>query len=345
MKRKEYISKGKAGLNLLKLFGILSVLIFAISCSHDEEPDGPNLEDRFGPFMIISELEVNRDSVDFASGQTVLFNAEFNKNVNWIITITGNESGAVKRIEGFSRIVNSANAVWNGNTTQLPFFKIEMCNIELTIPEEVDFSSLASIEISSTRIYPGTLFTDFEQPAGSNITLGNFEFELTNNTARSQAFPAAHGDFFYLFEGTDNVVPNFFTGLIVISPQINGTEYVQFPTTVPENLYFNFFLYNDGRPYGIAVIQFAYDTNDNGVFNDGVDQTFQLTGDFPLNFTGWKQFSHTMADVGLTQELLQKIVAIRVLLISDMNSQPTPPLQVQFGIDYMTFTSGAPLSL
>lgn len=345
MKHKQYLSKGKAGSNLLKLFGVLSIFIFAISCDHDEEPDGPNLEDRFGPFSVLSEFQVNRDTVDFASGQTAIFSAEFNKNVNWTITITGNESGSVKTIEGFSRVIGSANAVWNGSTTQLPFFKIEMCSIELTIPEEDGFSSVISIEISSTRIYPGTLFTDFEEPAGSNITLGNFEFELTNNTGRSQAFTAAQGDYFYLMEGTDNVVPNFFTGLIVISPQINGEEYIQFPTTVPENLYFNFFLYNDGRPFGIAVIQFAYDTNDNGVYDDGPDQTFQLTGDFPLDFTGWKKFSHTMADVGLTQELLQKIVAIRVLLISDNNSQPSPPLQVQFGIDYLTFTSGAPLSL
>jgi hypothetical protein len=47
----------------------------------------------------------------------------------------------------------------------------------------------------------------------------------------------------------------------------------------------------------------------------------------------------------ITQAELEKLVAIRLLLISDMNSQPNPPLQVTYGIDYMTFTQGGPLEL
>jgi len=93
------------------------------------------------------------------------------------------------------------------------------------------------------------------------------------------------------------------------------------------------------------VIQFAYDTNDNGQFDDGIDETFAVEGDFPLAHTGWRHFSHPMSATGISQEKLEKIVAIRVLLISDNNAQPTPPLEVGFGIDYMIFTQGAPLQL
>ncbi|MFN2429054.1 MAG: hypothetical protein ABR574_03480, partial [Cryomorphaceae bacterium] len=249
-------------------------------------------------------------------------------------------------IEDFSRLINSENATWTGRTSQLPFFKAEPCSVELTVPTESDFGgSMADVTVLEPRVYSGSLYTDFEEDPQGNINLGNFEFELTNNTGRSSIVTPAQGDFFWLMEGTDDVVPNFFTGLIEINPGINGNTYVQLPTTVPENLFFNFFLYNDGRPHGIAVIQFAFDSNDNGVYDDGTDATFQLEGDFPLDFTGWRKYSHSMADVGMSQAQLQKIVTIRVLLISDMNNQPNPPLEVQFGIDYLTFTAGAPFQL
>jgi hypothetical protein len=156
---------------------------------------------------------------------------------------------------------------------------------------------------------------------------------------------ACHEEYSFRLEGTDDVVPNFFVGLAWMSPMMNGDTYVQVPTTVPENLYFNFFLHNDDRPRGICVIQFAYDSNDSGTFEDGIDQTFQFPGDFPLNFNGWKQFGHSMADVGMTQEQLSKIVNISVILISDLNAQPDPPTEVAFSIDYMTFTQNALLAL
>lgn len=317
------------------------------SCEHETDPpDGPNLVDRFGPFEVVAPLTVNTSNVDFSAGENVVFSAQFNKNIDWVITITGSESGAVRIIEGFDRFINAENATWNGNTTELPFFKNELCNVELTVPEEPDYIDSAEVEIIGTRVYPGTVFWDFEEDAGSDIFVGNFEFELTPNTARQSENPVpAQGDFFWLMEGTDDVVPNFFCGLVRLDATINGTTYIELPTLIPENLYFNFFLYNDGRPYGIAVIQFAFDSNDSGAYEDGVDALYQLEGDFPLDFEGWRQFSHTMADVNMTPTELEKIVAIRVLLISDLNSQPNPQEQVQFGIDYMTFTQGSPLAL
>ena len=104
-------------------------------------------------------------------------------------------------------------------------------------------------------------------------------------------------------------------------------------------------MFADGGPHGIAVIQFVYDSNDSGAFEDGQDQTFQIDGDYPLGFEGWRHINHTMADIGMTEEEVSKIVAIRALLISDLNSQPDPPLQVDFGLDFLTFTSGGPLEL
>ncbi|MFT5166239.1 MAG: hypothetical protein ACI8P3_001470 [Saprospiraceae bacterium] len=336
-------------MNRLKFYHLVSVIFFALAisgCDHETDTfDGPNLVDRFGDFTILDSLVVSQATVDFAAGETVFFAARFNKTVNWVVEITGTESGAVKRIEGFDSELVAGNATWTGGTTDLPFFKAEMCTVQLLVPEEAGFLDSGEVNVVSAKIYEGSLFADFEEDAGTDIFFGNFEFELTNQTGRQDNMPAAQGDYYYLFEGTDDVVSNFFVGLININSTITGQTYAPLPTTVPEELYFNCFLYADGGPFGIAVIQFAFDTNGNGVFDDGTDATFQVEGDFPLNWEGWQHISHPMSDVGMTQAQLEKIVAIRVLLISDKNSQPDPPLPVDFGIDFITFTAGEPLAL
>jgi hypothetical protein len=255
------------------------------------------------------------------------------------------ESGAVKRIEGFDRELNAGNATWKGGTTDLPFFRAEMCSVQLLVPEEPAFMDSGEVEVVSTKTYSGSLFTDFETDLGSNVFIGNFEFELTGNTGRQNNMPAAQGDYYFLLEGTDDVVPNFFVGLVDIKSAVTGEAYAPLPTTVPEDLYFNCFIYHDLSPYGIAVIQFITDTNNSGDFEDGQDATFQISGDIPLNWDGWRHIHHPMSDIGISQAQLEKLVAIRLLLISDMNAQPDPPLQVTYGIDFMTFTKDGPLEL
>lgn len=330
----------------ISLYTILSLFILVgFGCDHDTDFfDGPNLEDRFGEFNLIEGLEVNRTTVDFTAGEDVRMTARFNKNVDFIIRITGLESGAVKVIEAFDNELDASNAIWEGGTTTLPLFRQEMCRIELEVPE-ASLVQEAMVEVVGTRVYEGSLFTDFESELGADLFLGNFEFELTGNTGRRFDGNAAEGSAYWYFEGTDNVVPNFFAGLADISSTTTGETYAPLPTTVPEDLWFNCFMYADGGPHGIAVIQFIVDSNDSGAFEDGEDAAFQLDGDFPLDWTGWRHINHTMADLGMTEDDVTKIVAIRLLLISNMNSQPNPPLQVDYGIDFITFTSGAPLEL
>ncbi len=328
------------------LLTFLGFAFLTLGCQHETDTfDGPFLVDRFGEFAVVTNLEISQPTVDFGAGETVFFTAAFNKNVDWIVEITGTVSGAVKRIEGFDREISASNATWTGGTTDLPFFQAEPCNVRLLVPEEPDFEDAGMVETLSTKIYEGSLFTDFEEEPGANIDFGNFEFELTANTGRSDAMPSAQGNFHYFLEGTDDVVPNFFVGVISIEADIAGDTYVQLPTTVPEDVYFNCFMYSDAGPHGIAVIQFVIDTNDTGNFEDGQDATVQIAGDFPLTWEGWRHINHPMSDLGITQEDLERLVAIRFLLISDMNSQPTPPLAVDYGVDFVTFTQGGPLEL
>lgn len=325
---------------------VLLLLVAATGCSHDTSMvDGPLLTDRFGGFLLLEPLMVSQQAADFANGESIIFSAEFNKQVNWVLEITGTTSGAVKRFEGFSRAITDENARWRGGTTELPFFKAEDCTVVLTVLNEEGAEPLTTeVTVLSPRIYEGDVVADFEANAGSDIFFGNFEFELTTDTGRSTEVPAAEGDFFYLFRGTDNVVTNFFVGLIDIKASITGETYFPVPTTVPEDLFFNMFLYSFGTPNTIAVVQLIVDTNGTGAFEDGQDEAFPY-GDLPVDWEGWQAFSKPVSEIGLTQAQVQEIVAVRVLLISDENNQPNPPLEVDYGVDYLTFTAGGPLEL
>ena len=89
----------------ISLYTILSLFILVgLGCDHETDFfDGPNLEDRFGEFNLLEDLAVNRTTVDFSAGEDVRMTARFNKNVDFIIRITGLESGAVKVSEGFDK--------------------------------------------------------------------------------------------------------------------------------------------------------------------------------------------------------------------------------------------------
>jgi hypothetical protein len=338
------------------------VLVFALSCGRETDvPAGPSLVDRFATFILNDSLKVNLDSVDFSLEQTVSFSASFNKNVDWKIEVVGIESGAKKILEGFDKKIDALNASWKGSTTELPLFRREDCWAILTVPESIGFADSVLISISAPKVYDqGIVFIDFEEDYGNEIVLGNFEFDFNlDSTGILNDGRAAQGDGFYSLFGTDVVsnipgeVSNYFVGLTLIKASINpDLTYIAFPITVPEELYFNCFMLSDGRPYGLAIIDLAFDVNNSGAFEDGVDRIYSI--EIPLDWTGWRLISQPISTFlngpetspkSLTQEELSSIVAMRLVLISIKDQQPIPPLPVFFGIDYITFTQGGPLSL
>jgi hypothetical protein len=324
----------------------LLAFLFITGCQHETDIfDGPSLVDQYGPFTLVEDLAVAPGQVDFANGETALFTAKFNKTVSWKLTITGRTSGAVKIIEGLSRELNADNATWDGGASSPPLFRAEMCDVSLLLPTQDSLELTTEVEALSNKVYDAVTIVDFEKDLGASLFYGNFEFELTSETGIRDDLSAGQGEKFYFFEGRDAVVANYFCGLIRIDPAFDGNTYFPTPSPDPSDVFFNTFLWHDKTPNTIAVIQFFIDSNNDGVFTDGVDQSKQLGGDFPLDHLGWKMFSHSMADIGMTEAEMAKIVTIQVLLISNLNGQPTPPLPVRFGIDFMTFSSGKPLEL
>lgn len=332
----------------LRFFSLLSLVALAAAvatgCDHTTTIDGPRLIDRFGEFALLEPLAADRQSVDFAAGQAVTFTAAFNKQTNWVLEIVGEESGAVKQIEGFSDALNAENARWSGSTTELPLFKEEAVTASLFFPEEEDTDTTrADVAVSAPPTYPGNVVAAFE--GNDNIELGNFEFEL-QDPGISDEVPPGQGSGFYLLRGQEppsGSTRNFFVGLIEVLPT-GGRDYHAVPTTIPEELYLNFFLYGFGTPNTIAIVQVIADANGNGQFDDGVDSVFPIE-QIPADFTGWQPFSTPLSELGVTQEQAGEVVNVRVLLISDDANQPATPLPVEYGIDYITFTAGGPLNL
>ena len=322
----------------------LAVALGVTGCDHTTDPDGPLLTDRFGPFDIQQPLAADRATVNFSTGEAVTFTAQFNKQTAWVLEITGQESGAVRRIEGSSRQLDASNARWTGRTTELPLFKDEAVTARLFFPNEPGSDTTSvDLDVTGARVYPGEIVANFE--GGDNVRIGNFEFEFDlGATGPSSEVPAGEGNFFYLLRSTGGpvVADPFFIGLIdVLAP--SGQSFHAVPTTVPEDLFVNFFLYGFGTPNTIAVVQVISDANGNGRFEDG-DAVF-VALDSPIDFTGWRAFSANLGDLGMTEAQAQEIVNVRVVLISDNNGQPSPPLPVDFGIDYITLTAGSPLQL
>lgn len=334
-------------MSILPKLACIGLILSIAACDHETEPfDGPSLVDRFGPFEVTQPISINTESVDFEAGETVIVSGEFNKNIDWIIKIEGLESGAVKLINGFDRFIGEGNAVWEGGTTTLPFFRAEPCRLTISVPEEPEFGDTLFVEALSTKVYPGNLVTGFEQVVGNSVQVNDFEFELTES-GRVNDEVAGEGEYFFRLRGTDNEsggpTDNFFVGLGTILPSVNGETYFQVPTTVPENLYLNFHLLGYGSAYTRCVIAVFTDSNNNGVYDDGPDDGVEFTVDVP--FTGWRLQSFSFADLGFSSEELEKLVGIRVILISQNNLQPSPREQVSFGTDFFTFTQGGPLRL
>ena len=325
-----------------------SLLVLASSavvlggCDHNTEIDGPLLTDRFGPFNLVTPLAASAESVDFSAGESVTFTAQFNKQTQWVVEIVGAESGAVKRIEGFSRELTAENARWDGGTTELPFFKDELATATLVLPNEDATTDPIDVTVLGPRDYPGVVLADFE--GGSNVQVGNFEFELQNSGV-SDEVPPGEGDGFFLLRGTEppsGTTRNFFVGLIDIRTQEGGR--VAVPSSVPEDLFFNFMIRGFDADFTIAVVQLIVDANGTGAYEVDQDAVVPF-GDIPVDFEGWQLFSKPVSELGVTEQQAQDIVGVRVLLISDNNAQPATPEQVAFGIDYITFTAGGPLAL
>ncbi len=320
----------------------LCLIVIISSCSKpDEFYDGPNLYDVYGDFEVYTPLEGSQINVDFESGETVYFTCELSKVVNWQLKITGSNSGAEKIITGTSRTLDEEVALWDGSTTNLPIFRVENCNVELSfLTEETDTILTTSVFVTTPKLNDGFVITDFEE--GWNPNWSTF---VQSGTSM---------DFGIKLDGTAPQLARYYnmagavdwdwlTGMI----DFNATAFGE--TTMPlsnngDNLYFNAFVYGDPM-YPNSRILFRFDEDEN------VDGTFEITTEdsfgyeLIIDWSGWRHISVKYSDIlsannssggGLHNP--NKLNRVSVLHLADPNSG-----YAHSAIDYLIFTENEPL--
>lgn len=297
--------------------------------------------------ILQNNLTASTSSIDFSSGNEMFFHAEFSREVNWSLKIVGTESGAIKEITGNGTTIDELNSVWDGAASASSIFLAEQCDVTLTSSYYPNFTETIQINVLGPKALGGDLITDFEQNLGSSLFIGDFEFELAE-AGQVQDANAIQGSSYLYLEGTDNSsggpTDNFFVGLARLFPSLEGNTYFSVPSTDPLQLYFNALVFNE-LPYSRLRVEFKVDSNNNGQFDQGLDQTFFFEYDgVPDSPSGWNDLNIAMSDIGFTGDDVSKIVVIEFALISLNADQPSIPYEpVGFGLDYLSFSVGEPL--
>ena len=172
----------------IKIILFLGLVCLLHSCTKTEF-EGPSIATIYGDFELIEPLIVTNKNPSLSSNEQVGFHCEFNKPIEWKITILGLSTNAVREITGFSNLIDSNMIVWSGGPSQVPFFSEEDCAIELTFENETDTLRDTITIVSAKTFDNGIWFEDFEDGIPSeglvyyNTDGGGMTFSVANDDA------------------------------------------------------------------------------------------------------------------------------------------------------------------
>lgn len=317
------------------------------SCERDTDGfDGPNLDDLFGDFKVLTELESSSSTVDFSNGGSVHFTASASIATDWVLEITGQQSGAVKRITGKTRDLDISNSLWDGSTTDFPMFRAEDCVARLYY---VGYTDTMTVDLSVTGVKQndGFLLSDFENGIDPNWNVfaqtgANMSFFTADSGSPQQSS-------YYDMGG--EVTWDWLIGLVDIPASAYGAP--TFPlSTDGESVYFNSLVnIPAGIQNAILLVQFREDDNEDGSYTDGSEDLWSIELR-PADFgSGWKLFSvqyNNLATLvngepsnpignGIYEP--HKLNQVSFLMLADPSSGYSQTL-----IDYIIFTENAPLN-
>lgn len=328
-----------------KLFLIGLVASIAVSCNRDTEPLGPGLDEIYGPFSVLEDFQVSDNSVDFKSGENLVFSVRFSKTVDWELHVIGETSGAEKVLTGKSKVVDESNATWDGTTTTPPMFKEESCWAYVTVPEEGYADTIMGLTIDSARSVSGFVVADFENGInpGWNIFAqsgANMSFNIV------EADSAAQSGHYYDMGG--EVSWDWLIGLIDFPASAYGEQAYPLSDNSGE-VYFNTFLYvPEGISNEVILFQFSEDEDGNGSFQSASEDMYSL--ELRGLETGWQLISVRYSDLqalvngqpstpaGNEVHEPHKLYQVSLLFLANPSSGYS-----QTFVDYIVFTENGPL--
>ncbi len=281
--------KMKNKINILLLLSIIAI----VGCRKKSSTfEGPSIDEIYSNFKLIQPFKANKDSVNFATGDKVVFTAQFNKIVEWTISIKGKTSQAEKIIKGSSKTIDATNATWNGSTTNFPVFGIEDCDVLLTIKDVAD-SFKVSEKIIGKKTNPGFTIADFETGLLSTWTKfiqtgADMDFKVKTDNL------APEGGSYLNMAGTVNW--DWLIGLIDFPASAYGTANTLPLKANPDAVYFNAMVYGEPNTNpSIVLFQIKEDENADGVINANNEDQYDL--EIRVDWSGWKLVSIKYNDI------------------------------------------------
>jgi Carbohydrate binding domain (family 11) len=277
---------------LFILIAIGSIACVSACRKNTKAFDGPSIQDIFSEFKLLSNFKANKDSVNFSSGQTVVFTADFNKVAEWTIDITGLNSKAIKTIKGTSKTIDATNATWNGSTSMLPMFAAENCKVVLKIKDVVD-SFILNEKIIDIKKNAGFVIADFETGLQTKW-VKYFQSGANMDCAVKTDSLTPEGKKYLNMAGIVNW--DYLIGLIDFPATAYGTANTFPLTTNAEALYFNVMIYGvpNTNP-SIVLFQLREDENANGIFDDKTEDEYDY--EIKVDWEGWKLVSVRYSDL------------------------------------------------
>lgn len=323
---------------------MIAASLLSLSCERSKDPEGPSLNDLYGEFSVLAELDASTRNPDFSSSTSMFFTALFSKTVDWQITITGQSSGAVKVIEGTSFEVDEISGRWVGDVSSLPMMKVEPCMVILSVPNE-SYADTLLINVRGIKSNEGFVVADFENGVNPGWTVfaqsgANMSFNVV------QSDTAAEGNAYYDMGGEVNW--DYLIGLIDFPA--SAYQETTFPlSSNPANVYFNVFLYRpENITNEIVLFRFMEDENGDGQHQEASEDMYavELRGLKP----GWQMVSLRYDELvtlvngqpgpaagnGIHEP--DKLLQVSLLFLADPATGYSQTL-----LDYIVFTEKTPL--
>lgn len=334
----------------MKKYLLITLSAFCLfSCEKDYENDyiGNSLNDQFGDLIVYDSLRSSSEIFSFQSNNRNYFEAEWSKNLNWELTITGTESNAQKKISGFNSFISIDNSEWKGYADDFPSFKTENCVAELVlIDNESQLSMSTFITTSDLKLEQSDLFivADFEDGVAPQNSIS---FSQAGASLTVVQGDAAKGSYYYAMGG--NVSFDYYLGSIKI-PVDNNEISPEVPSAL---VFFNIGIMggNFSEVPADQFIKILAKENDGDVY---------VTSFNPVNWSDWQLKSISYNDFELEsftdqtngQHDPSEIFQIEAMCLSCPSSSAPDPnaplcpenedLTVKTDIDFIAFTLNEP---
>jgi hypothetical protein len=323
---------------LYQIFILAAVTVFSGSCKKPEQL-GPDIKGVYGPVNVTQPLAKSNGNPDFSTGETVYFNAAFENDAIWTLTIVGQTSGAVKTITGISSQLGAYNATWDGTADDAPSFLLENVTITLSFQNSpITFTETLTIAGRKNLDAGGVLVADFSvnksycvcgppNPNGWPSDWPATGTAVTYGIPDGNAYMSMSGT---PWQGTPVTPYVDFMTIEAKNAQVNYGDY--FPLYAdPAKVYFNIMVYNTGTAdtwLKVMIIE-----------EGGVVRELDIRPDW----TGWKLISKNYTELTTTSTAAgkpNKVTTVQFVLLSDAN--PLPGAAVSTAFDHVIFTHNKP---